>query len=377
MPQQTNEEWLDALIRHQIGLMRLSGSVRNQIIELLDATEGDIREQIKRRLSRSQSVSSQENLIQAIKKIRNQGWVQSKEVWRNELRAMAKAEPLFLQQALQTVAPVQLALELPTPQNLAGLITHHPFEGQTLAEWASQLQRQDLRRIEQQIRIGIVQGESSDAIARRVVGTAQFKGKNGATQITRNAAAAITRTAVNSYANAAKRQFYNANADLFDMELYVATLDSRTTPICRSLDGKQFPVGEGPIPPLHWNCRSLRVAVIDGDVLGERPMKAVTEQQLRREWDGKGSFDKFARRRIRELTGTVDAKVSYQQWLNRQSATFQNDILGPTRGKLFRKGDLSLDKFVNRAGDELTLSELAQTERAAFIAAGLDPDNFL
>ena len=42
-----------------------------------------------------------------------------------------------------------------------------------------------------------------------------------------------------------------------------------------------------------------------------------------------------------------------QGWLGRQSAAFQDDVLGRTRGLLFRKGGLRLDRFVNRAGDEL------------------------
>jgi len=35
---------------------------------------------------------------------------------------------------------------------------------------------------------------------------------------------------------------------------YLATLDSRTSAICRSLDGKEFKYGDGPLPPVHFNC---------------------------------------------------------------------------------------------------------------------------
>jgi len=39
---------------------------------------------------------------------------------------------------------------------------------------------------------------------------------------------------------------------------YLAVMDNRTTDICRSLDGKTWPVGspDVKVPPLHWNCRS-------------------------------------------------------------------------------------------------------------------------
>jgi hypothetical protein len=35
---------------------------------------------------------------------------------------------------------------------------------------------------------------------------------------------------------------------------FLATLDSKTTVQCAANDGKTFPVGEGPMPPLHANC---------------------------------------------------------------------------------------------------------------------------
>jgi hypothetical protein len=184
-----------------------------------------------------------------------------------------------------------------------------------------------------------------------------------------------------------------ANQDLFSEEQFVATLDARTTPVCRSLDGKRYPVGKGPIPPLHFNCRSLRVPVLDGDALGKRPFVAATKAQLLREYaerEGlkvpktrealprghKGAFDAFARMRVRQLTGRAPGRTTYQEWLSTQSAAFQDDVLGKTRARLFREGGLTLDKFVNRRGDEIPLSELARLHAAAFRAAGLDPKGF-
>jgi len=394
MANDINDEWLDAMIRHQIGLLRLSGKVRNDVFDLLDATEKDIKDLIIKRLDKSRSVASQERLIKAIAAIRSESWKKSSQVWRDEMLALVQAEPALLATALQTVAPVLLDTVLPNVDTLKALVTHHPFEGRTLKDWSNQIARADLQRIEQAIRIGVVQGEPTREIARRVVGSVNQRGKDGVTQITRRQAQAIARTAVNSYSNAAKREFYKANADVFDREVYVATLDSRTTPVCRANDGKRFPVGKGPIPPLHWNCRSLRVAELDGEVIGKRPAKAVTEKGLLRDYakkagikpvgnraslprGHKGSFDQFSRGEIRKRTGVIDAKISYQDWLTRQPTSFQIDILGPTRAKLFRDGNLKLDRFVNRRGDELTLSQLARRDRDAFIAAGLDPDNFL
>ena len=42
---------------------------------------------------------------------------------------------------------------------------------------------------------------------------------------------------------------------------YSAILDDRTTEICAGLHGKIFSNGQEPIPPMHFNCRSLLVPI--------------------------------------------------------------------------------------------------------------------
>jgi hypothetical protein len=265
--------------------------------------------------------------------------------------------------------------------------------GKTMRAWADKLRRDDLSRIEDQIKIGLVQGETGQQISRRVVGSAALRGRDGVMEIARRNAAAITRTVANGVAADARRQFAEANKHLAPTELFLATLDSRTTPICRRFDGEHFEIGEGPVLPLHWGERSLRVMLLGAEAVGERPRRDFTERSLLRDYSKengfppvkkrdrlprghKGSFDKFARARMRKLTGTVPAKTTYQQWLGRQSAVNQDDILGPTRGKLFRKGKLTLDKFVEYDGQELTLAQLARRHADAFSDAGLDPALF-
>lgn len=392
-----NDDLFDALVRHQIGLMRLSGSLRNRMLELLDRTERDLVKEIRRRdvLGRDGTLSASRlrALRRTLAAIRGAAWDETSKLLREELLAIARAEAEFLATATRTVAPVVVTSAVPPAALLREAVLSRPFEGRILREWSQGIRRADIDRINAQVQIGLVQGESSQDIARRVVGTVRRRGADGVTQITRHNAAALARTAVNAVTNQAKRAFFEANSDIFDEELYVATLDARTTPVCRSLDGKTFPVGEGPIPPLHFSCRSLRVAVLDGEVLGRRPTKSSTDRQLLREYTEsndlarvtsrgalprghRGRFDAFSRRRVRELTGDVPARVNYEQFLRRQSREFQNEVLGVTKARLFRRGGLTLDRFVDRRGDELTLQQLARTDAEAFRRAGLDPDNF-
>ncbi len=79
---------------------------------------------------------------------------------------------------------------------------------------------------------------------------------------------------------------------------FIATLDKRTTPICRSHDGHIYPISEAQqgtnVPPLHPNCRST----ISGSLRGERTAKTGTR----------------AARNGRGKTIFVPATMKYDDW---------------------------------------------------------------
>ena len=389
-----NEAFFDSVVRHQIGLLRLSGSIRDRIIALLDATERDMSDKVRSRLLGRRGLNTpadvirMQRLIQVLRSTRITAWKQVTALWVEEMQRLAVAEPVFMDGLLKASFPVILDTVIPQTSFLKAIVTSKPFDGRTMKQWSSKIARDDLARIEQSIRMGMVQGETGPQIARRIVGTAALRGANGTTEITRRHAAAITRTAVNGIANHAKRAYYVENSHLFKFELYVATLDARTTHICMSLDGNRYPLGEGPIPPVHFQCRSMRVAVVTPEAIGNRPIRQFTKQGLVREYSRqnglkvqtkranlprghKGAFDTFARKRMRDLTGRAPAKTTYQEFLTRQSVEFQNDVLGVTRGKLFRDGGLTLDKFVDQSGKVFTLEQLAAAHSVAFKAASV------
>lgn len=394
-----NEALFDALVRHQIGLMRLSSSVRNDINRVLNATEDDLRDAINRRLSNADGGRGEtetrrlQTLLNIVKNIRLEAWDQLDTEWLEAMYDITVAEGGSFVKTLNTVSPAVLDTVLPAVSKLKAIVDTDLFEGRTFKEWIAKVKQDDLVRMGGAIRQGMIQGESSQQIAGRVLGTAAFGQTDGVTEMTRRNAEAITRTAINNFANEARTLVALENKDIIPAEIFVATLDNRTTPVCRANDGKRFAVGVGPKPPLHFNCRSLRVPLLSPEAIGNRPAKAGTERMMLREFAAKnkidvvtdrddlpygmkGKFDDFSRARMRELTGQVPAKTTYQEWLGGQSREFQNDVLGETRARLFRDGKLKLDRFVNRNGDELTLSELARRERQAFIDAGLDPDGF-
>lgn len=395
------DQFVDALVRHQIGILRYTSSTSRRINRLLDATEADLRRAIRDRLRRARGldrpsdVTRLERLLDEVRAVRRASWSEARVFIETEMAALAVQEAAVIDGITKTVVPVVLDTTLPPARLLRDMATTRPLRGKTVREWFANLEDADIDRIETQVKIGLIERETPRQISRRVVGTASTQGRDGVTQMTRRQVDAVVRTAGNGIANESRRRYYLENADVFDREVYVATLDSRTTPICRALDGKLFPVGEGPYPPRHVNCRSTRAPAPSGELIGNRPMKPVTERQLLREFaerEGlgvvrsrdalpfgtKGAFDRYARQRVRELTEVVPSTVNYRDFLLRQSVENQEAILGATKARLFRRGGLSLERMVDLdTGVEKTLRQIALDDRQAFTRAGLDPADYL
>lgn len=403
-----NEAWRDILIAHMIAQLRLFGTISSRVSSILDVTEAEIADQIRRRAAditsaegvdvTSPRVSARLKALQeAIGEIRGGAMKDALEQTLKEMRDIAVAEPAFAKVNLNKTMPVIFDTVLPDRKLLVSLARDFPVEGSPLKAWFDKIEEDDMNRILNEVRIGLVQGQGVDDLARRVVGTARLNGTDGVTQVTRNAADAIVRTAGATFTNQARQMFFEENSDVFTQEAIVATLDARTCPTCRALDGKRYDVGVGPKPPFHMRCRCVRVAVVtdDGSLVGNRPMVPTTEQQLLREFSEKhgikvvkqrdslphgtkGAFDDFSRKRLREIIGRAPAETSYGEFLKGLSPAMQDDILGPTRGKLFRGGKLEIERFADpKLMREYTLRELVLRDSQAFIDAGLDPKDYL
>ena len=57
------------------------------------------------------------------------------------------------------------------------------------------------------------------------------------------------------------RHEYFQNSGVVAAYQYSAILDDRTSDICAGLDGKIFTAGSEPVPPLHFNCRSVLIPI--------------------------------------------------------------------------------------------------------------------
>lgn len=93
------------------------------------------------------------------------------------------------------------------------------------------------------------------------------------------------RTKFTEVINNARVEYFN-DTGVVDAYQYSAVLDDRTSDICAGLHGKIFKAGDEPVPPLHFNCRSILVPItkyedykVDTKV-GSKPIDTFIEENI-------------------------------------------------------------------------------------------------
>lgn len=239
--------------------------------------------------------------------------------------------------------------------------------GETVQKAFRGLASRQATQFNQVVRTGLLSGETTESIVSQLIGNLQF-GQGAKTNqqyllagkevlnMASHQVRTVVRTSVNQVSNAASQQVYKANEDITQKYKYVASLDSRTTALCASLDGKEFEYGKGPEPPQHFNCRSTTVAVIDYDALKKRGFDFDVPKEGRRAAAG----------------GMVPANETYGKWLygQRKAGTKftpgvrQIEALGKEKAKYFNRlankygADDAIKKFVREDGSEVSLFQL-------------------
>lgn len=222
------------------------------------------------------------------------------------------------------------------------IIDTRPLQGALFREWVKKQGTDTAFRVEQQVRLGMVGGETIDQMVRRVRGRRIPGGYTGGVmQTSTRQARTLVRTAVNDVSNTARMDTFGANADIISAVTFVATLDERTCVVCGGLDGKRWKVGDPEIrqPPLHFSDRCTLVPEIDWESLGMDPPPDGT----------RASRD-----------GQVPSSTMYQDWLRGLSPEEQDEILGPARAALFRNGQVTLTQLVTSDGQRRTVGEVGR-----------------
>ena len=360
--------------RSAIDLNRFSNSVTRRIVRSYNDVIIDITDRLATLDPDTVTAARLRTILVQLKESLDTWAGASAQIMTEELQGLAQLQADFMVDQLERIAPPSVTTPVRSvaisPQFAQAVVTSDPTRlgivslsddlpgaartfarltvadgttltlpnGEVIRKAFSGMSVRESEMFSQAVRNGLLTGESTQSIVRRLKGRLR-KGEQEsvARQIQKgglvtarpnNQIRAIVRSSITQVTDAAREQVARENPDVTERYIYRAVLDSKTTPICRSLDGKVYKWGEGPEPPLHFGCRSLRA-----------PLTIGIEDDEIEEFE---SYGQWLQENPSEKQKVFGSKTPYYNFLAKK--------YGP---------DDALRRFVRDDGSELTLKQLA------------------
>ena len=162
-----------------------------------------------------------------------------------------------------------------------------------------------IKKVKSIMTAGAIAGDNPMKIARDI--------KHEFVSVNKHHTRTIIRTLIAEAQESADKEMYRLNDEYIGHYKFIATLDTRTTSVCRGLDGRNFT--EYPkislTPPLHHNCRSSIVQIPKGYKPNERPLNLMTakDKKTARSIKDKHEREAFLKTKI----FTIDGNLTYSE----------------------------------------------------------------
>ena len=320
------------LIKHSIFLERYAnGVLKDQVIPILIK----MREEISAKLINATpfQIARQTVLLQEIDDIISSSVNKIQPSLFESMQQLGEYETNWSAKLLDssTVPSISIGAGL-EPAIITGILNNSKMfltpdgKGKTIDDIIKQFSKAVKKDVKSVITTGLTAGDTTDVIAKNITSLSKTR--------TIDQARAVVLTVANHVGNQTRIETWKEYDELFEGMEYIAVLDIRTTILCASRDGKIYPFDKLPHLPAHYRCRSTLSPKI-------KPEYELSTDTTRA-----------------SMNGQIKASMNYGDWLKTQSNAVQNEVLGKERAKLFRDGKITLDKFVSKNGDVLTLEEL-------------------
>lgn len=365
----TANEWLrDESIRHAIDLRQYENNVVRRVIAVLNRTDARLFAELTESLERlgpdSFSVERLDALLSSVRVLNIEAFNAVQRELAYHLRSFTASEVAYQNMLLVSALPVQVSVAAISAESVYAAALARPFQGVLLREVWKDLGDKRMKLVRQTLAQGYVEGRTTQQLVSELRGTRAKGYADGLVNRSRREVESVVRTAMGHYAGFVADRSMEANSDLVKAVQWLSTLDARTTPFCQARDGLRYtpgthrpighslPWGGGP-GRAHWGCRSHQVPIT-------------------KSWSELGiDMDEIDAGTRASMDGQVPAETNYREWLQKQSAARQDQVLGPTRGKLLRDGGLPLDRMYDGKGQFINLDELQRRNELAFKRAGV------
>ncbi|WP_421549121.1 minor capsid protein [Pseudomonas sp. QD4] len=358
-----NQAILDATIRHAVFLEKLKAGEVGKFAPFLKEIDRSIRDRLTRSDLTEYNVKRLEALLKEVDSLLLGIFDRYSAQLNLDLVDIANYEAEFEATSLARSVPVGVSLDVvaPTAAAIRTAVLTNPLSvrgtggGKLLKAFIKGWTVAERERVTGTIRQGFFEGHTNFQIIRNIRGTKAAGYKDGILATTSRNASTVVHTAIQHVSSQARMEVAKANTDIVSEIEMVATLDRKTSQLCRTMDKRRFPVDSGPRPPFHPNCRTTFVLLT-------RLSQVFAKGATRASVGANGP-------------GQVSASIDYYNWLQQQPASFQDAAIGPKRAKLFREGGLSVERFAELQLDRnfapLTLKQMKVLEPLAFEHAGL------
>ncbi|WP_375283930.1 minor capsid protein [Sphingobium yanoikuyae] len=353
-----NAELASLYVLHAIYAQRYGKSVAAKIVRMINSADKSLVDEVTRRYAqiaadgfdRGPATTRRiEETIRDLRAINDNAYRPVANDLIDELSDFAEYEAEWAASTIKRVIPVELGVNIPAPGVLRQLVEESPVSGYLVRPWLDGIAESRITKIEAVIRDGVTSGRTTDQIVRSLRGTRAKGYADGVLGGSRKSVQSMVLTATATVQNNAREALYGGNPTLVPKVRFVATLDTRTTDRCRSLDGKVFDRSKPhPKPALHIRCRSLLVPVTPS-------------------WRELGfDVDDVPAPARASMNGQVGGLETYSTWLPKQSRATIEEVLGKRKADLFISKKLKFQDFHDDTGKEYTLDQLRRLHPAAF-----------
>ena len=358
----SNQELMDETVRWAVNMQRFSESEVKKVTKVLRATQREIISEIASidpaapKLTKW-TVKRLEKVNSAISDVLDIRYDEIDKVTNTDLKELSSLSGRTAVKHVNKVIGVDLINVTLTTNQLKAIVNETLIDGTLLKEWWKKAKNDTkfrlkggLKDVTMALQKGLIRGDSVAVLSRKVRDILKTSIRE---------ATAIVHTSTMAVSNAARQAIYAEHSDILKGYQVLATLDSATTPLCRSLDGGEYTTDFKPIPPTrvalpiggtppyHFRCRTVLLPLTKTypELMGSRLSK--------RQKTVLGSVKKRE-----DVGGSVEGRLTYDAWLKKQSKATQVEVLGEKRRELWAKYKLSQADLLHQSGRALTIEEL-------------------
>lgn len=294
------------------------------------------------------------------------------------LERIAVNEGEFVNRAMNKVVGVDVFTKALDPRTLQLIAAGKIIEGHPASAWWDGQSANLRRRFSGEVSKGILLGESTPQIVKRVKGDIAANAAPGLKRKAQADATALVRTSVQAVGNAARIESFKSFETVKGIA-WLATLDGRTTIICIALDGKKWrlpdfaPIGHNkafPGPIAHIQCRSTQTAVtysweeLSGKKIKEldnRTLQAAIERKMAEAGETPERIDAALANARATMDGYTRASNTFETWAETKPAAFVADVIGPARQELWNSGKITFNDLTDQTNRPLTVAQLEES----------------